>query len=446
MTQAWLKLIPSGLRARIEHRPHLLKAMSNTGWLFGDQMLRMAVGLLVGVWIARYLGPEQFGLLSYAMAFVALFGAIASLGLNGIVVRDLVKDPSGANATLGTAFALQFIGGFMAFGLAIATIGLARPDDSLSRLVVAVLGFVMVFKCTEVVKYWFESLVQSKYTVWVENGAFMAFAAVKVGLILANASLMSFVWAVFAEGLLVAAGLLGMYGWRGGRLLAWQGHYQRAKILLKDSWPLILSGLAIMVYMRIDQIMLGQMLGDEAVGIYSAAVRISEVWYFVPMAIVASVFPAIIEAKKQSESLYYERLQKLYDLMTLLALGVALSMTLMSDWLMAMLYGDNYFGAGTVLALHVWTGLFVFMGVASGRWYLSENLQKLAFARTLLGAFINVVANVLLIPKYGVQGAAIGTLLSQMAAAFLFDLLHPKTRALFWMKSKSFVPFFRFQV
>jgi PST family polysaccharide transporter len=446
VTPVWLKFVPAPLRARFEHRPHLLKALTNTGWLFGDQILRMAVGLFVGVWIARYLGPEQFGLLNYAMAFVALFGAIASLGLSGIVVRDLVKDPACANTTLGTAFVLQFIGGFLAFGLAIAVIGFARPDDGLAKLMVAVLGFVMVFKSSEVVKYWFESQVQSKYTVWVENGAFMVFAAVKVGLILTNASLMSFVWAVFAEGLLVAAGLLGMYAWRGGRLLAWHGHYHRAKILLKDSWPLILSGLAIMVYMRIDQIMLGQMLGDEAVGIYSAAVRISEVWYFVPMAIVASVFPSIIEAKKQSESLYYERLQKLYDLMTLLALGVALSMTLMSDWLIALFYGDGYSGAGTVLALHVWTGLFVFMGVASGRWYLSENLQKLAFTRTLSGAFINILANLLLIPEYGVQGAAIGTLLSQIAAAYLFDFLHPKTRAVFWMKSKSFMPFFRYKV
>lgn len=446
MTPPWLKLIPAPLRVRIEHRPHLLKALTNTGWLFGDQILRMAVGLIVGVWIARYLGPEQFGLLNYAMAFVALFGAIASLGLSGIVVRDLVKDPACANTTLGTAFVLQLIGGFLAFGLAIAAIGFARPDDGLVKLMVAVLGFVMVFKSTEVVKYWFESQVQSKYTVWVENGAFMVFAAVKVGLILTNASLMSFVWAVFAEGLLVAAGLLGVYALRGGRLLAWRGHYQHAKTLFKDSWPLILSGLAIMVYMRIDQIMLGQMLGDEAVGIYSAAVRISEVWYFVPMAIVASVFPSIIEAKKLSESLYYARLQKLYDLMTLLALGVALSMTFMSDWLIVLFYGNDYFEAGTVLALHVWTGLFVFMGVASGRWYLSENLQKFAFTRTLSGAFINILANFLLIPEYGVQGAALGTLLSQMAAAYLFDFLHPKTRAVFWLKSKSFVPFFRYKV
>lgn len=443
MTPAWLKLIPAPLRARIEHRPELQKVLANTGWLFGDQILRMVVGLLVGVWIARYLGPEQFGFLNYAMAFVALFGAIASLGLGDIVVRDLVKEPDDANTTLGTAFVLQFIGGLLAFGLAIAVISFARPDDNLAWLVVAVLGFVMLFKSTEVVKYWFESQVQSKYTVWVENGAFMVFAAVKVGLVLTNASLMSFVWAVFAEGLLVAAGLLGAYAWRGGRLLAWCGHYQRAKILLKDSWPLILAGLAIMVYMRIDQIMLGQMLGDEAVGIYSAAVRISEVWYFIPIAIVTSVFPSIIMAKKQSEALYYQRLQKLYNLMVLLALAVAIPMTFLSGWLVVLLFGDGYAQAGAVLAIHIWTGLFFFIGVASGSWYLTENLQMLAFNRALLGGVVNILANFLLIPEYGIVGAAMGTVLSQMAAAYLFDFWHPKTRNMFWMKTKAFMSFYR---
>ena len=205
-------------------------------------------------------------------------------------------------------------------------ISIARPDDELAKLMVAVLGFAMVFKATEVVKYWFESQVKSKYTIWVENGVFLVLAAIRVGLILAQASLLAFVWAAFAEGLLVAVGLLWVYVWRGGVLAVWRIRYSRANALLKDSWPLIFSGLAIMVYMRIDQIMLGQMLGDKAVGIYTAAVRISEVWYFIPMAIVASVFPSIIVSEKQSEALYYQRLQKLYDLMVLLALVVAIPM------------------------------------------------------------------------------------------------------------------------
>lgn len=401
----------------------------------------MGVGLLVGVWIARYLGPEQFGLMNYAMAIVALFGAVASLGLNGIVVRDLVREPDSANTTLGTAFLLQLIGGFLAFGLAIATIGLARPDDSLAKAIVAVLGFAMVFKSTEVVKYWFESQVKSKYVVWMENGVFLVLAVSKISLILMEAPLMAFVWAAFAEGALGAVGLLTVYAWRGGALGVWRIRYGRAKGLLQDGWPLILSGLAVMVYMRIDQVMLGQMLGDEAVGVYSAAVRISEVWYFIPVAIVASVFPSIIEAKKRSEPLYYKRLQKLYDLMVLLSLSVAIPMVFLSSWLVELLYGEQYREAGTVLAVNIWTGLFVSLGLAAGKWVILEGYFRNALFRVLLGACINILANSILIPIYSVSGAAWATLISYAFANWISLALSRTTWACFSMQSKALFRF-----
>ncbi|MDP3126676.1 MAG: flippase [Thiobacillus sp.] len=427
MTPAWLKFLPATMRIRVEHRPNLQKALTNTGWLFGDRVLRMGVGLLVGVWVARYLGPEQFGLLNYAMAIVALFGAIASLGLNGIVVRDLVKEPETANETLGTTFLLQAIGGLLAFGLAIFTIGFARPNDNFAKLLVAVLGFVMVFKSTDVVRYWFESQVKSKYVVWLENGIFLVLAVVKVGLILMAASLMAFVWVAFAEGVLVAVGLLGVYAWRGGALSSWRIHYGRAKTLLKDSWPLILSGLAVMVYMRIDQVMLGQMLGDEAVGIYSAAVRVSEVWYFIPMAIAASVFPSIIEAKKQSEDLYCQRIQKLYDLMVLLALTVAIPMTFLSEWAVVFLFGNEYLQAAPVLSISIWAGVSVALSAVHGKWLLTEGMQNYALLYTSIGCLINIVLNIYFIKKYGVVGAAFATVAAQTLPYFLL-LLTKKTR------------------
>lgn len=443
MTPSWLKFLPARLRAKVEHRPNLQKALTNTGWLFGDKVLRMGVGLFVGVWVARYLGPGQFGLLNYAIALVALFGAVANVGLNGIVVRDLLNQPETANDTLGSSFFMQLCGGLVAFGMAVVAVYLLRPEDPLSKLVVAVLGFALVFKASDVVRYWFESQVQSRYVVWVENGVFLLFATIKIGLILSDATLMAFVWASFAEALLVAIGLLLMHAKRAGGIGAWRVRANRVKTLFSDSWPLILSGLAVMIYMRIDQIMLGQMLGDEAVGVYSAAVRISEVWYFIPTAIVASVFPAIVAAKKQGGAQYHQRLQNLYNAMVALALAVALPMTFLSGWVIEVLYGNAYTGAELVLALHIWSALFVFLGLASGSAYLTENMQMLAFGRTLLGAVINVLANFILIPLFGILGAAMGTLFAQIVAAYLFDLFHPKTRNHFWMKTKSFVSFYR---
>lgn len=419
----WLRFLPLFARSRIEHRPELQQILANTGWLFGDKILRMGMGLLVGVWVARYLGPSQFGLFSYVTAFVALFGAIASLGLQGIVVRDLVRGPERAQELIGTAFVLQLIGGLFALTLSVVMMVWLRRDDPLALALVAILGTTLVMKAMDVVKYWFEARVQSKAVVVVENVAFLATTMWKVGLILMEASLLAFVWATFAEAVLVALGLTYIHQRYVGALVRWQFCAERAKYLLRESWPLILSGLAVMVYMRIDQIMLGEMLGDDAVGIYSAAVRISEVWYFVPMAIVASVFPTIIAARAESKGLYRRRVQKLYDLMLMLALIVAVAMSFMSGWVVSLLFGSKYVAAGAVLAVHIWSGIFVFLGVASGRCLILEGLQRYVFYRTMLGAVVNVVMNLLLIPTAGVTGAAIATVISYFFAVFslLFD-------------------------
>ena len=439
MIERLLKFLPVKLRRNLEQRRGLTNILNNITWLFFDKFIRMGVGLLVGVWIARYLGPEQFGLMNYALAFVALFAAVANLGLNSIVVRDLVQDPANANTSMGTSFVLSVLGGFSAFCLSLLAINYARPDDELAKVIVVLLSLLMVFKATDVVRYWFESQVQSKYVVWMENGTFLVFAAIKIGLIIAEAPLMAFIWALFAESLLVSTGLIIVYALQGGQLRAWRARINRAKNLIKDSWPLILSGLAIMVYMRIDQIMLGQMLGDESVGIYSAAVKISEVWYFIPMTIVASVFPSIIEVKKQGEARYYQRLQKLSGLMLLLALAGAIPMTFLSDWIIGLLFGNAYQLAGSVLAIHIWSGLFVFLGLASGKWFIIEGLQKYYFYRTISGAFVNVGLNLFMIPKFGIIGAAWATVVAQLCSNILFNIFNRKTRVIFFIQCKSFL-------
>jgi len=433
-----VNLIPAFISRRIAHRPNLVKIVDNIGWLFFDKVLRMGVGLFVGVWVARYLGPEQFGLLNFATAFIGLFGAIATLGLKGIVVRDIVRDPGGKEETLGTAAVLQFLGGLIAYGLILTTIFWLRADDTLAKVIVAILGSMILFKASGVAVYWFESQVLSKYTVWVQNGVFLVFAAIKVGLILLNAPLIAFAWAMMAEALVVALLMLLMLGLHGPRLSKLTASLKRTKTLLADSWPLLLSGIAVLIYMKIDQIMLGQIIGDEAVGIYSAAVRVSEVWYFVPVAIVASVFPAILEAKKRSEKQYYDRLQRLYDLMVWLAIAVALPMTFLSTTIVTLLFGDAYAQAGSVLAIHIWAAVFVFLGVASGKWFLAENRQILSLQRTVFGAIANIIINLLMIPKFGALGAAWATVLSYAIAAMFADLAQSETRRMFLMKINAF--------
>lgn len=425
------------LRARVRASSTLQKVIGSTGWLLADKILRYGLGLVVWVWLARYLGPADFGTYNYAYAFVGVFGALATMGLDGIVVRDIVRQPSFRNEILGTAFLLKLVGGLLALFLAVVFVRLLRPEDVAIAWLVVVLATTLLFQPFTVIDLWFQSQIASKYAVYARTTAFVVLVVVIMVLIAYRASLMAFAWANLGEAFLLAVGLVSMYRVKGYQPTDWRAGAIRAKALLKDSWPLILSGLAIMFYMRIDQIMIGQMISTDAVGIYSAATRISEAWYVVPMVIVSVVFPVIVRSREASEQLYLQRFQRLYDLMIWLAVSMAIPTTLLAGPLIHLLYGSDYSAGTTVLVIHVWTTAFVFLGVASGRWYLAENMSHVLFQRTLIGGITNIVLNFFLIPVYGINGAAIATLISQAWAAYLHDMSNPLTRRVFYMKSKA---------
>ncbi|MBD2305819.1 flippase [Chroococcidiopsis sp. FACHB-1243] len=419
--------------------PRLRKVAVNTSWLFADRILRMGVGLFVGVWVARYLGTQQFGLLNYATAFVALLTPFATLGLDNIVIREIVRDSSYKDEILGTTFFLKFLGGFVLVGLALISISLLRSGDQLTCWVVSVLSVGVIFQAFDTIDLQFQAQVQSKYTVIAKNLAFIVITLVKLTLIQINASLIAFAWVVLLESGLGAIGLAIVYRMQGYSLLAWRWSLTRAIALLKESWVLMLSGLTIMIYMRIDQIMLGQMIDDRAVGLYSAATRISELWYFIPTAICSSAFPTIIEAKGISESLYYQRIKQLLRLMVCLSIAIAIPMTFLSKTLVTGLFGQEYIAASSILTIHIWASLFVFMGVATSPWFITEGLTKLSLQRTLIGAIANVLLNFLLIPTYSGNGAAIATVVSYAFAAFITNLLNQKTRKMFFIQLKALI-------
>ncbi len=258
-------------------------------------------------------------------------------------------------------------------------------------------------------------------------------------MLLTSAPLIAFAWAGLAEVVLTASFLVVSY--RLNRYNIWQWQYSRivARGLLVSSWPLMLSGLAIMIYMRIDQIMIGEILGDKEVGLFSAAVRISEIWYFIPTAIVSSVVPIIIQSKKKSERLYYARLQTLLTTLVWLGICVAAVITLVRGPAISFLFGAIYAESADVLAIHIWGGVFVALGVGSGIWFTVENLQKYSFYRALIGGLVNVVLNITLIPKYGINGAAMATVVSYALSVFSIGLLKDG-RVIFRMMLRAFVP------
>ena len=411
--------------------------VANAGWLFADKIIRMVVGVIVGIWLARYLGVTQFGLLSYAIAFASLFTAFASLGLDRIAVRDLVRHKNSKGIILGSVFTLKLAGGCLALFLAISIIKLLQPDDITTHWLVAIIAAGMIFQSADVFDYWFQAQVQSRYAVLAKSSAFLTMSAVKIGLILNGAELIAFAWAALVEIALGSIGLVIAFSSTGNSFNDLKANRKVIAELLRESWPLLLSGLAITLYMRIDQVMLGNMAGEHEVGLYSAALKLSEAWYIVPAIIMSSLMPAITTAKTESKDKYYGLVKKSFTLLARAAYLVAIPMTIFSVPLITVLFGESYQDAGNILAIHIWSALFVFMGVAQGPWMINEGLAKISLFNTSTGAVLNIILNLLLIPSYGAIGCAIATTASYSFSGWLANILFHKTRPIFYIQSRA---------
>ena len=412
------------------------KYFKNTSWLFLEKFLRIFAEIFVMAWVARYLGPEQFGLLSYAISFTVLFGALATLGLDGIVIREIVRYSEKTNFILGSSFILKLAGSFLSIFLLFVTIQFTN-NDTFTKYLILVIASSLIFKSFNVIDLFFQSKVLSKYVVFANSVALTVSSLLRILLIFINAPLIYFAYVVVLDSVIMAAGYIYFYIKKGNRLKNWKFDYSTAKLLLKYSWPLMLSSVVATVYMKIDQIMIKEMLNNYAVGQYAAAVRLSEAWYFVPVVITASLFPAIINAKKVSEKLYYERLQKLYDLMAILGFSVAIIIVFISTFIVKLLYGINYLQASNILIIHIWAGISVGLGVANAKWIINENLQIIALVRATTGALINVILNYFFIKSYGIKGAAISTLISYFYVNVFSLFFFKKTRKCFWQQIKA---------
>ena len=411
------------------------KYFKNTSWLMFGKILSMIVGFI----IARYLGPVSFGDLSFADALTAIVAAVGTLGLDSFIIREIIKEPGKKNEILGTSLVMR-----LAVNLLIIPISIGlylifhefsnHPGRPLT-LIITLLSLASFFKSFNVIDSYFQSQVQSKYVVQVQNIVVILSAAVKILLVWLDMPLIYFAAAITFDAFVLAMGLVWMYHVRGFDMRQWTFNLSRAKSLLQQSFPLILSAVMVSIYMKIDQVMLKN-VGSAEVGIYSAAAKISEAWYFIPLAIVTSVFPAIINARETDLERYHKRLKNLYDLLVFMSLPVAIILSFFGTDLIHLLYGNRYEGAGAMLSIHIWSGIFVFLGVASSQYLLAEGYTKISFQRTAFGAVANILLNLWLIPLYGGIGASIATLIACFLSTF-YIIFIPKTRQQGIMMLKS---------
>ena len=433
----WVAILPPFIREKIAGRLTLQQAIANTGWLFADRIFRISLEFFVNVWLIRYLTPEQFGLYSYAIAFVALFEPLANFGIDQIVVRDIAKKIGTPQQILSTVFILKAFSSTLALFLSIAAILYLRPDDYLGQRLVIIIGITLLFKVFDTVDLWFQSQIQSQYIVITKNIAFLISILVKIFLIVSKAPLVAFAYLILGEVILAKSVLIIVYNTQENAFSVNRFNWSQAKKIFKDSFLLMLSGVAILVYMRIDQIMLGQMAGTKAVGIYSVAVKLSESWFFLPMAITNSALPIIADYHKNNPQLYEQKLHELFKVAIGLTYLVAIPCTLFSRPIINILFGTDYTASATILSLHIWSGLFVCLGLVRNLWVISENFTGFAFTSTTTGAIINLGLNLILIPPYGAIGATVATLISYAISSYLLGFLFSKTRKITYLMTKS---------
>jgi PST family polysaccharide transporter len=298
----------------------------------------------------------------------------------------------------------------------------------------------LLFGAFDVFDMWFQSRVKSKYTVIAKNIALIVCAAAKVLFIISKAPLIFFVLTNSIEVVIGAVGLVMLYSMSGQSITDFSWSSSLAWQLVKEAWPLAVSGLMIMIYMKIDQIMLAEIAGRHELGIYSAAVRVADPWYFIPAGIISSVFPSLIKAKQENEQKYYQRLQLLYCIITWTGISGSVIMSFLAFPVVKLLYGDQYIGAGEILAINVWVGLFISLGVARSKWLIIENLQRYSLVCLGFGLVVNVILNFLLIPIMQARGAAFSALASQITVAIIAPYFFSKTRISTIMILKSFIP------
>jgi O-antigen/teichoic acid export membrane protein len=416
---------------------NFIKYFKNTFWLLFEKVFVLGFAFIVGIFVARYLGPHELGLLDYARSIAVFFISFASLNVEQFLVKDLVEGKRKEETYMGTYLVLRIAGSLISLAFLCFLYLLGLFDDNLTFYLVILIASSSVFSSFDVLKSYYQSKLRSQKIVIASLLQIAVSTILKIYFIAFEYSILFFALVYLLETIAMAIGLIYAYGKDNKGIRSWTYDHGIAKEILMKCWPMVISGLLIIIYMRVDQIMLKWLLNTESVGLYSAAVRLSELWIFIGVAISSSYFPALIEAKSIDSKLYFHRLQNLLTLVVLIALLIIIPVSLFSSQIVVFLYGNIYAPSGNVLSIHAWSLLFIFMGQVGSRWLINESLQKLNLIRTVGGLVINVVLNLIFIPKFGIEGAAFTTLVSQLYASYLGNLFNRNSRQLFVVQTKA---------
>lgn len=413
------------LSHKLPLQDNLLRALKNGAWLTFDKLTRGVANFIVGVCVARYLGPDQFGLLSYVLAYLAFFQVFANLGLDSIVVRELVHGQDGPKkrigSLLGTTLLMRFVAGFASWCFAVFFMVINYGWDDQRVLLVALAGGSLIFQAADTVDLWFQSQNASRRTVLAKLFAFSISAGLKLFLIYIGAALEFFAAAIFFEFGMIALSLALVYR-RNTSESAWKSDLKEFGIkILRESWPIILSGFAISIYMRIDQLMIQSMLGNKEVAFFSAAFTFVSLWSIIPTIICSSFMPMISKYKSSNESMYLLLVSRVLRFLLMISISISILVMIWSKQIVYIIYGVEYADASGVLKILIFTIIPIFLGLGQGLWIFNEKKSSLYLKQTVIGLSFSIPLNFILIKYYGIQGAAISAVIAHSTSAILVN-------------------------
>ena len=400
----------------------------------------MAVQLFVGIYVARYLGPERFGLLSYANSYVGIFTAIAVLGLDGIVVRELVKSPDQRDTLLGTSFLLKVVGTLLMWVLILATLFFSN-NDPLTSALIAIIAFGVLFQTFNVIDYNFQAEVKSKYVVHSQIAQLIVSSITKLVLILKGLPLVWFAAVYSLDAIILAVGLAYAYSRNSGSIKKWKWNAKVALALLLDSWPLMFAYMSYLIYAKIDRIMIKEMLDEHNVGIYSAAYILYEAPLFISLMIAKSVYPIIVQYYQDNKNKFFQLYSTLSSYMTLLSYLIVLFIFIFHEILIQITFGESFEESSKILMLLSFGMIPMFNAFLRSSYITISGNQKIILYTTLFSAMLNIVLNLLLIKAYGVIGAVYATVFTQTLSLIVLNFAFTNTRSIFFIQAKSLLLF-----
>lgn len=387
------------------------RTIKNAAWIIGCRILQSGLALAVTMLSARYLGPSGYGLINYAASLVAFFVPVMQLGLNSTLVREIIADPAHEGETMGTALAMTFTSSIACIvGITSVAAFLNRGEPE-TVLVCALYSLLLLFQSLEMIQYWFQAKLLSKYTSLSILAAYVVVAAYRIILLITGRSIYWYAVSQALDFAIIAGTLLILYGKLSGSRLKVSA--KRAASMLSRSKHYILSSMMIVVFAQTDRIMLKLMLNEEAVGYYSAAASCATLTAFVFVAIIDSFRPSILESKQTSDEAFYRGMKTLYAVIIILALLQSVLIAVLAEPVIRILYGTEYGMSVIALRIIVWFSTFSYMGAVRDIWILAEKKQKYLWIINLSGAAANVLLNAVLIPLWGVNGAAAASLITQ---------------------------------